>query len=148
MKPTQISITIDTEGSIGGAFAEGATVEPVGSPAIDCMVNGKSNGVGFMLDLFRNYNIKATFFVECANYYYFGDHPMRDTVVKIMEAGQDVQLHVHPCWLHYIDDPELGGFSQNDNCYGRDYGELKRIFELSIDVFERCLLYTSDAADD
>lgn len=135
-KPTEITITIDTECSIAGAFANPDVRKPVAERAILCEVGGKEHGVGFLLETFKKYNIKASFFIECAHYYYFGDHPMRGVVERIAKAGQDMQLHVHPCWMYYNKDPELGKFPTNDSCKGRNYDELKRIFELSIDIFK------------
>lgn len=136
-KPTEITITIDTECSIAGAFADPDVRKPVAENAILCEVDGKEHGVGFLLDTFKKYGIKASFFIECAHYYYFGDHPMRDVVDRIAHEEQDLQLHVHPCWMHYNKDPEIGEFSTNDSCKGRGYDELKRIFELSIDIFKK-----------
>ena len=56
---------------------------------------------------------------------------------RILDAGQDAQLHVHPCWLNFNKDPKIGQFSRDDDCINREYDELKRIFELSLEVFER-----------
>lgn len=136
-KPTEITITIDTECSIAGAFANPGIRKPVAEKAILCEVDGKEQGVGYLLDVFNRYNIKASFFIECAHYYYFGDSPMREVVDRIGAAEQDLQLHVHPCWLYYNKDPNIGSFPTNDSCKDRSYDELKKIFELSIDVFER-----------
>jgi len=134
---TEISITIDTEFSIAGAFDRPEHYKPIAEAAVLCEVNGKEHGLGFLLETFEKCNISASFFVECANYYYFGDEPMQSIVRRIQAAGQDVQLHVHPCWLNFNADPAIGDFPINDSCAGRDYEELKRIFELCIEVFER-----------
>ncbi len=143
-KPLEVTITIDTEFSIGGAFGD-PTKKPVAEPSALCEVEGKGHGVDFLLDTFAKYNIKASFFIECVNYYYFGDEPMRSIVKKIIDAGQDTQLHVHPCWLNFNNDPEIGTYSTNDSCKGRGYEELKKIFELSIKIFERWTGRTPDA---
>ncbi len=135
-KPTEITISIDTECSIAGAFAHPGVREPVAEKAILCEVDGKEHGVGFMLDVFKRYGIKASFFIECAHYYYFGDNPMRGVVDRIAEAGQDLQLHVHPCWMSYIKDSAIGEFPQSDICKDRPYDELRKIFELSTDIFK------------
>jgi hypothetical protein len=63
-----------------------------------------------MLETFDRYNTNATFFVECANYFYFGDEPMQGVVKRIQAARQDVQLHVHPVWLSFNQDPSGGRF--------------------------------------
>ncbi len=133
---TEVSITIDTEFSIAGAF-DSPDCLPVSDPMVSGAVAGREEGLGFLLDLFQKYQTKSTFFVECANYFYFGDEPMQGYVRRIQAAGQDVQLHVHPCWLHFNKNPSIGTFSQNDSCAGRETGELKRIFDLCVRVFER-----------
>ncbi len=137
MGRTEISITIDTEFSITGAFKNPDLYRPVAEPVVLCEVDGKEHGLGFLLETFEKYNISASFFIECANYFYFGDEPMQSIVRRIQAAGKDVQLHVHPCWMNFNNDPEIGNFSRNDSCAGREYDELKRIFELCIEVFVR-----------
>lgn len=135
--PTQISITIDTEFSIAGHFEHPETYSPVAEPVVFGTVDGKEESLGFLLDTFDRYNIKATFFVECANYFYFGDEPMQTVVNRLKAARQDIQLHVHPVWLHFNKDAEVGIFPQHDDCAGREFDELKRAFTVCIEVFQR-----------
>lgn len=137
LKRTEISITIDTECSIAGAFGDPEAYKPVAEPAIMCAIDGREHGLGFLLDTFSKYSIKASFFVECAQYYYFGEEPMKTVMKRILQAGQDAQLHIHPCWLNFNEDPAVGTFPKNDSCAGREYQDLKRIFELSVDVFKK-----------
>ena len=137
LKPTEITITIDTEASVAGAFSDPKNNRPVIDQAVFCNIDGKEHGLGYLLETFQKFGIKASFFVECVQYYYFGDEPMRSVMKRILDAGQDAQLHVHPCWLNFNEDPEIGQFPTDDSCKGRSYEELKRIFELSIDIFER-----------
>jgi len=94
---TQVCITIDTEFSIAGAFAD-ANLRPVAEPMVYCDVDGQSQGLGFMLETFRANNVTATFFVEALHRYYFSDDPMRPALRRIEQAGHELQLHVHPCW--------------------------------------------------
>ncbi|MBT5186642.1 MAG: polysaccharide deacetylase [Kordiimonadaceae bacterium] len=135
-KPLEVTITIDTKFIIGGAFDD-PRKKAVGNRAALCEVDGKGQGVDFLLETFNKYDTRASFFVECVNYFYFGDEPMQSIVRKIQSAGQDTQLHIHPCWLNFNQNPEIGRFDTNDACSGRSYEELKKIFELSIEVFER-----------
>ena len=105
---TRVCITIDTEFSIGGAFADASRI-PVAEPNVWCNVNGRSEGLGFMLDTFRRHRVEATFFVETVQRYYFKNDPMRPIVHQIRDAGHEVQLHSHPCWSLFEQqhDPNL-----------------------------------------
>ena len=98
---TRVFITIDTEFSIGGAFHDPIANKPVGVAAVLCEIGGKSHGLGFLLDTFATTGVKATFFVEAFNSYYFGDAPMREIALRIRDAGHDVQLHLHPAWTYF-----------------------------------------------
>jgi protein-tyrosine-phosphatase/peptidoglycan/xylan/chitin deacetylase (PgdA/CDA1 family) len=94
----RVCITIDTEFSIAGAFADAAR-RPVGAPMVSCEVVGRSQGLGFLLDCFRRHGVQATFFVETAQRFYFReDDPMAALAQQAAAAGHEVQLHVHPCW--------------------------------------------------
>lgn len=62
---------------------------------------------------------------------------MQSVVQRIKAAGQDMQLHVHPVWLNFVDGKIAGNFPRNDYCTERSFDDLKRIFELCIEVFER-----------
>jgi hypothetical protein len=85
-----LHITIDTE------FDHCA---PVREQAIYCRIGGRSHGLGFVLDSFARFGIRATFFVETAHTLLLGPEPMRPVVDAILAAGHDVQMHVHPLWL-------------------------------------------------
>jgi len=136
-RPTQICITVDTEFSIAGHFGDPGKRPPVAEPMVYGEVNGREEALGFMLDTFARYGIAATFFVECGNYYFFGDEPMRSVVRRLQAAAQDIQLHVHPVWLSFITDPAVGTFPRDDHCTGRSPEALTQVFSLCMDVFER-----------
>jgi hypothetical protein len=137
---TKVLITIDTEFSIAGAFADPEHRSPVGAQAVLCAIDGKSHGLGFLLDTFERFGTRATFFVEALNTYYFGDAPMRELASRIGAAGQDVQLHLHPCWTYFrnpdwksrlkIDPP-------TDHMHSRPVGQLKEWLADGIGIFER-----------
>ena len=135
--PTQICISIDTEFSIAGHFKQPETRFPVAEPMVYGRVDGREEALGFLLDTFDRYQVKASFFVECANYFYFGDEPMRTVIGRLQAAGQDIQLHVHPVWLSFNKDATAGTFPRNDDCTGRDFEDLKRAFAACIDIFQR-----------
>jgi len=137
---TQVLITIDTEFSIGGAFADPERNRPVGPQAVMCEVGGRSHGLQFLLDTFAEFGTKATFFVEALNTHFFGDGPMGHIARHIRAAGQDVQLHLHPCWTYFIrtdwrdrlrDDPP------SDHMHSRDVDTLVAWMRQGIAAFER-----------
>lgn len=102
-KPTEVCLTFDTEFSVGGAFDDPEVNRPVGEPWVDCPAEGRDHGLPFILETLARYGIKATFFVEALNTAYFGDAPMGRVVARVLEAGHDVQLHLHPCWTAFAD---------------------------------------------
>lgn len=142
---TEVSITIDTEFSIAGALKDPERFPPVGDRMVYCHAGGEEQGLGFLLDLFDRFQIPATFFVETANYHYFGDAPMREVVRRIQAASQDVQLHIHPIWFYFNQNRALGDFQKNDTCVGREYEELKRIFVSCMAIFEQWVGRRPDA---
>lgn len=93
----RVCITIDTEFSIAGAFADPAR-RPVGLPMVHCEVDGQPQGLAFLLGCFLRHGVQATFFVETAQRHYFRDDPMREVVGCIAAHGHEIQLHIHPCW--------------------------------------------------
>jgi len=92
-----VCFTIDTEFSIAGAFAD-AALRPVGVPMVQCEIDGRSQGLGFLLDCFGRHGAQATFFIETVQRHYFRDDPMRALARRIAQHGHELQLHVHPCW--------------------------------------------------
>ena len=136
-KPTQITISIDTEFSIAGHFEDPQSNQPVAEPAVYGVVDGREEALGFMLETFDRYQTNASFFVECANYFFFGDEPMQGVIKRLQSAQQDIQLHVHPVWLSFNRDPAVGTFPRHDDCAGRSFEELKQVFSTCIEVFER-----------
>jgi len=99
---TRVCITVDTEFSIGGAFANEAR-QPVAEPLVWCNIDGRSHGLGFMLHTFREHGVQATFFVETLHRHYFTQDPMRPIARQIYAEGHEVQLHTHPCWTLFQD---------------------------------------------
>lgn len=134
---TEIYITIDTEFSIAGHFADPEKYQPIASPVVTCPVENTEHGLGFLLNTFEQFDIAATFFVETANACFFGDQPMQEIVKRIKKAQQDIQLHVHPVWLSFLNNADTQYFPQNDNCANRTFEELKNAFELCIERFEK-----------
>ncbi|WP_445193785.1 polysaccharide deacetylase [Sphingomonas sp. Tas61C01] len=55
-------------------------------------------GLGFQLETLRRRDLKACFFVDPMPAVPFGLDPIRRIVDTVLEAGQEVQLHLHPNW--------------------------------------------------
>ena len=129
---TQICITIDTEFSIGGAFSDPERRRPIGEENVTCPVAGREQGLGFLLDTFARHGVRATFFVEALQTAWFGDEPMGRMVERIIAFGQDVQLHLHPCWTTFRRPDwraRLGGRDPDDRCDGREPADVQRLIE-------------------
>ncbi|WP_019623905.1 polysaccharide deacetylase family protein [Thioalkalivibrio thiocyanoxidans] len=137
---TRVHLTVDTEFSIAGAFREPQTHQPVGPPSVYCHRNGRSEGLGYLLDTLDRYAIRATFFVETLNTIYFGDEPMGEIAHEIAGRAHDIQLHLHPCWT-YFGHPDwvqrLQSDPPNDNVTRRSVEELADLIDQGRATFRR-----------
>ncbi len=134
---TRVCITIDTEFSIGGAFAD-ATRRPVAEPMVYCNVNERSEGLGFMLDTFRTHDVQATFFVETLQRKYFSHDPMRAIAHQIRDSGHETELHLHPCWrlFEHADWKERVRTTRRpDDFFGRPLADSITLLQEGIDTF-------------
>jgi hypothetical protein len=96
-----IFITVDTEHSIGGAFAN-SNLKPVGSDRrIFYTVGNTSYGIPLIMDIADHCGLRVSFFTEVLNKYYFGENESRIVCEYIMKRGHDVQLHLHPNYLNF-----------------------------------------------
>lgn len=135
---TEICITVDVEYNIAGTFWQPERFKPIGDEAVHCVVNGRENGLGFILDSLNRGGLTGTFFTEALQTTYFGDEPMGRNAQRIVAAGHDVQLHLHPCWLYFRDAAwRVPGFVPNDSCVGRSDAELDVMMTLGLEAFAR-----------
>lgn len=106
---TSVVLTVDVEASIAGGidhYAQG--FRPVIDQWVAGNVGGRSEGLGFIIRTLQERGLHGTFFVEAAQAHYFGAAAMGRYVEQLQHAGQDVQLHVHPCWFCFHDGaPDL-----------------------------------------
>ncbi len=56
-------------------------------------------GVPYQLEQLRRHDLKACFFVDPMPAIVYGFEPIRRMVEPILEAGQEVQLHLHSFWF-------------------------------------------------
>lgn len=134
---TRVCITIDTEFSIAGAFQD-AACQPVAEPMVWCDVDGRSEGLGFLLEQFKQHRVPATFFVEALHRSYFKHDPMQPIVRRIQDDGHEIQLHAHPCWSVF-DHPDwrerVRQQPRQDDFFGRAEDDSVRLIEQGIDTF-------------
>jgi hypothetical protein len=112
----QVVLTVDTEASIAGAYYSQANRPLIDEPVWG-EVAGRSEALGFIIRTLSTRGLKATFFVETAHVAYFSDRPMGHYVSALVEAGQDVQLHVHPTWCNFRTEPIAEATQVSDHCH-------------------------------
>jgi hypothetical protein len=135
-RKVDVLLTVDTEASIAGTFANPSKNAPILHPMVAASVNGRSEGLGFLLRTLGEYRVKATFFVESLQTRFFGIDPMRRYVDEIVAEDHDVQLHLHPCWQNFRDG-RLLSTQPADHCTGRSLEELREIFSEAILHFQQ-----------
>ncbi len=91
--PTRVFLTVDTElmwrhhvAGLDAATIVQRSLEPAGV------------GVGWQLAQLAAHGLKACFFVDPMPALVYGLEPIKRVVGAILEAGQEVQLHLHPNW--------------------------------------------------
>lgn len=134
---TRVCITIDTEFSIAGAFQDAAR-QPIAEPMVWCEVEGRSEGLGFLLEQFKKHRVPATFFVEALHRHYFKTDPMRPIVRQIQDDAHEIQLHAHPCWSVFEHEDWFARVCQQprqDDFFGRRLEDSMRLIQQGIDTF-------------
>ena len=91
---TPVFLTIDTEiawrhhaAGLAPDVVEALSIEPGGV------------GLGWQLAILKRHGLKATFFVDPMPALVYGIEPFRRIVGAVRDAGQEVQLHLHPNWI-------------------------------------------------
>jgi peptidoglycan/xylan/chitin deacetylase (PgdA/CDA1 family) len=130
---TKVVLTVDTEASIAGAFGENEAHRPLIHELVAGVVHGKSEGLGFLIETLRSHGLVATFFVETVHTRYFSETMMGGYVDRLLDAGQDVQLHLHPGWLSF----EHGKFDRSnpvsDHCHELETARLADLIDEGAD---------------
>jgi hypothetical protein len=99
---TNVYITIDTEYSAGRFARDGASGRDENFKKSIWGGEGKSAvGIGYQLEMFSRYGVKANFFVDPMPALVWGTDAIADIVRPIVSYGQDVQLHMHCEWLEF-----------------------------------------------
>jgi hypothetical protein len=98
-----VYFTVDTESSIGGAWADPQKRPLKADRHIFCRIGKRDHGIGFITDTLSAYGFRATHFVETLMTLVNGDDDVRSVFEFLLERHQDVQLHVHPTYRFYAE---------------------------------------------
>ncbi|RYE04150.1 MAG: polysaccharide deacetylase [Sphingomonadales bacterium] len=90
---TRVFITIDTE-LMWRHHVAGLDMEVI----VQRSLEPAGVGIGWQLAQLKAHDLKACFFVDPMPALVYGLDPIKRVVGAILEAGQEVQLHVHPNW--------------------------------------------------
>jgi hypothetical protein len=121
---TKVVLTVDTEPSVAGAFWGNEAHRPLIHEPVAGVVGGKSEALGFLVETLTRHGLVATFFVETVHTRYFSGTAMGGYVEQLLRAGQDVQLHLHPCWLSFEDGKLDRSNLVSDHCHELETGRL------------------------
>lgn len=101
--PVAVYLTVDVECSMGGAWGhpERRPVPP--ERRMLCRNEDGEWGTGFLAGELSRYGLRATFFTEIFAAEVFGEEPLRQVAQGLLDAGQDVQLHLHPIFHRYAE---------------------------------------------
>lgn len=91
--PTRAFLTVDTE-LMWRHHAAGLDIDAISERSLE----PAGVGIGYQLRKLAEHDLKATFFVDPMPAVAYGIEPIRRVVGAILEAGQEVQLHLHPNW--------------------------------------------------
>ncbi len=129
---TRVLLTVDTELTwrhhvAGKGWKENyrRSVEPAGV------------GLSYQLAKLREYRLKGVFFVDPMPTVLFGLEPVKRMVGTVMDAGQDVQLHLHPMWEQANEDGTASDdavFELIDHCYEEQRRMLVRACDLLVEA--------------
>lgn len=91
--PTRVFLTVDTE-LMWRHHAAGLDIATI----VQRSLQPAGVGVGWQLQMLAAHGLKACFFVDPMPALVYGLDPIRRVVEAILEAEQEVQLHLHPSW--------------------------------------------------
>ncbi|QDX26360.1 polysaccharide deacetylase [Sphingomonas suaedae] len=104
--PTRAFLTVDTE-LMWRHHAAGLPISEIAERSLE----PAGVGIGYQLRRFADHGLRATFFVDPMPAVAYGLDPIKRVVGAILEAGQEVQLHLHPNWAAARDDDRTAAAS-------------------------------------
>ena len=113
---THVYITIDTEYSAGmyARLGPNCRHENFEKSILGRTPNGDA-GIGYQMDVYERYGIKAVFYVDPMPALVWGVEAISDIISPIMARGHDVQLHLHSEWLAFAGDANPLGTRTGQN---------------------------------
>jgi hypothetical protein len=136
---TQVYITVDTECSMGGAWADAALRPVPPQRRIFCDIAGQSHGIGWLCDALLAHDFAATFFSEVFSAQVFGEPETRRWMGYLQERGQDVQLHTHLNFHYYARHllAPLAPTERTDNLASLPPAQQRALLGEACSLFER-----------
>ena len=112
--------------------------EPFKQMIIGDFGGGGTWGVYRQAEIFTKYGISATFFVDVYEYTMWGEDALREVCCRLLDMGQDVQLHTHPGWRKDPEDPAwLQKYRHEASYLGSDLDFMTKLsFEQQKNVLE------------
>jgi hypothetical protein len=98
-----VYFTVDTESSMGGAWRSPARRPLAAERHVFCRRGAQELGIPLIVQLLKRYGLRGTFFVETLATRCLGEADTRSIFDFLLEAGQDVQLHIHPNFRFYAE---------------------------------------------
>ncbi|MBF0368489.1 MAG: polysaccharide deacetylase [Magnetococcales bacterium] len=95
-------------------------------------------GLSYQLDIFRQYDLQAVFFVEPLFAGVMGLGFLERIVSPILAAGHDIQLHTHPEWLSQYTPPLLPSKTPRHRMHDYAEGEQVEIIEQGLKLLKKC----------
>lgn len=126
---TNVLLTIDTELRWAGKVAPAAwetlfarSYDPAGV------------GIPYQLAKLAEHDLRAVFFVDPMPAVHFGIEPIKRMIAPILDAGQSVELHLHPQWASLLDGKPSGPFELIDYDEDRQCALLERARDLLVEA--------------
>lgn len=105
----------------------------------ETLVFGKTSvgeyGIRRLCEIFNDYKIKATFFVEVIGSKIYGDEYLYNIKNILNEYNQEIGLHVHPELIKYVNHPQNG--KSYNSFQDIDYEDALNILSESINIYSR-----------
>ena len=128
---TQVFFTVDTELSPGFHQRNMSADENLQRNVFGKVSDG-AWGIGYQMSRLNAHGLKGVFFVETLSALVYGIDVLRRVVAAILEAGHDVQLHLHTEWLAWIDRDIVR--SRGASLADFDFEDQRRLLDLGMET--------------